>query len=62
VTFEPVGEKTRVRVRHHGWSLLPPDHPARHGLDNAAFILMIGHWWGDLLGSLRLRSLDEGAV
>ncbi len=53
VTFTAMGEGTMVRVEHRGWSALPGDHPARHGLAGAAFARMIGLWWGDLLTSLR---------
>lgn len=53
VTFTPSGTGTMVRVEHRGWSALPDDHPARHGLAGAAFARMIGMWWGDLLSSLR---------
>jgi uncharacterized protein YndB with AHSA1/START domain len=53
VTFTPSGDGTLVRVEHHGWSALPDDHPARHGLVGAAFARMIGMWWGELLTSLR---------
>jgi uncharacterized protein YndB with AHSA1/START domain len=53
VTFTPSGDGTMVRVEHSGWSALPEDHPARHGLVGAPFARMIGMWWGDLLTSLR---------
>lgn len=53
VTFSPSGHGTMVRVEHRGWSALPDDHPARHGLVGAEFARMIGMWWGDLLSSLR---------
>jgi hypothetical protein len=53
VRFEPSGEGTLVTVRHRGWAALPADHPARHGLDGAALVRMIGLWWGDLLAALR---------
>lgn len=53
VTFEPSGDGTMVTVRHHGWSTLRPDHPARHGLAPADFVRMMGMWWGGLLTSLR---------
>lgn len=53
VTFTPTGDGTMVRVEHRGWSALPDEHPARHGLAGAAFARMIGMWWGDLLTSLR---------
>lgn len=53
VRFEAAGEGTRVTVEHRGWSALPPDHPARHGLANSPFIAMMGMFWGDLLMALR---------
>jgi hypothetical protein len=61
VTFAPSGEGTLVTVRHHGWSALPEDHPARHGLVGPAFSRMIGLWWGDLMTSLREHvEIDRG--
>jgi uncharacterized protein YndB with AHSA1/START domain len=54
VTFEPMSESsTLVTVRHYGWSTLPGDHPARHGLTAAPFARMIGLWWGTLMTGLR---------
>ena len=53
VEFQPIGESTRVTLRHSGWSRLPDDHPVRHGRVGAAFIREIGMWWGALLSSLR---------
>lgn len=55
VTFEPAPRRpdaTVVTVTHRGWSKIRPDHPARHGLDVAAFLRMMGLWWGELLSSL----------
>jgi uncharacterized protein YndB with AHSA1/START domain len=53
VLFEPSGEGTRVTVQHRGWAALRPDHPARHGLEGAAFSRMMGLWWSDQMTSLR---------
>jgi uncharacterized protein YndB with AHSA1/START domain len=53
VLFDPSGEGTRVTVQHRGWAVLRPDHPARHGLEGAAFSRMMGLWWSDLLTSMR---------
>jgi uncharacterized protein YndB with AHSA1/START domain len=53
VRFSPNAQGTLVSVTHHGWSSLRPDHPARHGQENAAFYRMIGLWWGELMTSLR---------
>ena len=53
VRFEPSGEGTMVTVVHSGWSSLPSEHPARHGLTGADFSRMIGMWWGGLMTSFR---------
>lgn len=53
VRFDPDPNGTRVTLEHRGWSTLPPDHPARHGLAGRAFSAMIGGWWADLLLTLR---------
>lgn len=53
VLFEPSPSGTLVTVKHRGWSRIRPDHPARHGLSVAAFIRMLGLWWGDLMTSMR---------
>jgi uncharacterized protein YndB with AHSA1/START domain len=53
VTFEARSGGTLVTVTHRGWSRIRADHPARHGLDVAPFIRMMGLWWGDLLGAMR---------
>ena len=53
VTFAAMGDSTLVTVRHRGYEALRPDHPARHGLDDAGLQRMVGLWWGDLLTSLR---------
>jgi uncharacterized protein YndB with AHSA1/START domain len=53
VLFEPSGTGTRVTVHHRGWAALRPDHPARHGLEGAAFSRMMGLWWSDQMTSLR---------
>jgi len=53
VCFEPVADGTSVTVTHRGWAVLAPDHPARHGLQGAAFARMQGMWWADQLRALR---------
>ncbi|HVO46865.1 MAG TPA: SRPBCC domain-containing protein [Steroidobacteraceae bacterium] len=54
ITFESLSEtSTRVTVRHRGWAMLRPDHPARHGLAPGEFIRVTGLWWGDLMTALR---------
>lgn len=54
VQFEPTASGTVVTVTHAGLSALPPDHPARHGLQGAEFCRMIGLWWGEQASSLRM--------
>lgn len=53
VDFVPSGAGTLVTVTHTGWAALRADHPARHGLQGAAFSRMIGLWWGEQMTSLR---------
>ncbi len=53
VDFAPSVSGTLVTVTHRGWSSIRPDHPARHGQENAAFVRMTGLRWGDLLSSMR---------
>ncbi|MEO8362116.1 MAG: SRPBCC domain-containing protein [Vicinamibacteria bacterium] len=59
VSFEAKPGGTFVTVCHRGWAAIRPDHPVRHRQDVAAFVRMMGLWWGDLLTSLRLR-VGEG--
>lgn len=53
IRFKPVEAGTRVVLEHRGWETLPPDHPARHGLGDRAFLTMQGGWWEEQLGALR---------
>ena len=57
VTFTAVGSGTLVTVRHHGWTSLRADHPARHGQADRELLRSMGLWWGDQLTSLRERAL-----
>jgi uncharacterized protein YndB with AHSA1/START domain len=59
VRFEPSPSGTLVTVEHRGWSHIRPDHPARHGLEVAPFLRMMGLWWGDLMTSLREYAESE---
>ncbi len=54
VEFIASGSGTTVVLTHRGWSAIRSDHPARHGLDVAAFCRMMGLWWGDQMTALRL--------
>lgn len=60
VTFRGAGDATLVTVRHSGFRALRDGHPARHGLESAAFSRMIGLWWGDLLTGLREHVATRG--
>jgi uncharacterized protein YndB with AHSA1/START domain len=53
VEFAPYPQGTLVTVTHRGWAALRADHPARHGLQGAAFSRMMGLWWGEQMSSLR---------
>jgi uncharacterized protein YndB with AHSA1/START domain len=53
VRFAPQRDGTLVSVRHSGWAGIPDDAPVRHGQASAAFLRMLGLWWGELLTSLR---------
>lgn len=55
VRFEAAGDDTRVTVEHRGWDKFPPDHPVKHGLEEAAFGDVMGVWWADLLVSIKAR-------
>jgi uncharacterized protein YndB with AHSA1/START domain len=55
VTFEAVGDETRVSVTHTGWDSVPADHLARHHFPDQVFLQRHGEWWRDLLGSYRVR-------
>jgi uncharacterized protein YndB with AHSA1/START domain len=55
VRFERAEGGTRITLEHRGWKALRPDHPARHGLDDAAYGVMLGRFWGELISSLQRR-------
>jgi uncharacterized protein YndB with AHSA1/START domain len=55
VTFEPVGEETRVSVTHTGWDSVPREHVAKHGMPDAYFMQRHGEYWQALLASFRER-------
>lgn len=55
VTFEPVGEETRVTVVHSGWDSVPGEHVAKHGMAEMLFMRRHGEWWQSLLTRLGER-------
>jgi uncharacterized protein YndB with AHSA1/START domain len=52
VTFEAVGEETRVTVVHTGWDSVPREHVAKHGMENSCFMKRHGEWWRALMERL----------
>ncbi len=61
VRFEPSSGGTLVTVTHRGWSQIRKDHPARHGQETAAFVRMLGLWWGELMTALRQHVARGGS-
>lgn len=55
ITFEPVGDQTRVTVEHRGWDSVPQPHVARHGFPPMIFAQRHGEWWRVLLTALSER-------
>jgi uncharacterized protein YndB with AHSA1/START domain len=53
VTFEPIGDETRITVEHRGWDSVPAEHVARHAMPDAVFQMRHAEWWRVLLASLR---------
>jgi hypothetical protein len=55
VTFDSVGEETRVTVRHFGWTEIPREHAARHGFPDPITQLRAAEWWRRSLGEFQRR-------
>lgn len=45
VSFDAIGDETRVSVRHFGWLEIPNDHVARHHLRDAETQARVADWW-----------------
>lgn len=56
VTFDPVGDETRVTVQHAGWDGVPAAHVAKHGMPANLFDRRHGEWWRTLLTALRAQA------
>lgn len=52
VSFEAIGDQTRVTVEHRGWDSIPQEHAARHGFVLMLFQRRLAEHWRMLLGSL----------
>lgn len=55
VTFDPVGEETRVAIEHRAWDVLPQEHAARHGFPEADTLRHVADWWRASLWQLAHR-------
>jgi uncharacterized protein YndB with AHSA1/START domain len=55
VTFEAVGQETRVTVQHTGWDTVPADHVAKHRFPEAIFLRRHAEWWQGLLASFKME-------
>lgn len=55
VTFQPIGEDTRVTVTHRGWDEVPQDHVARHGFPLQATQGHLANAWRTSLAALAAR-------
>ena len=53
IGFTAVEGGTRLTLEHRGWDSLPPDHPARHGMNDSLFLLTNARWWEDHFAALR---------
>ena len=60
VSFEAVGEETRVTVEHRGWDSVPAAHVAKHGFPEMVFMRRHGEWWRELLEAMAGRAQTEG--
>lgn len=56
VTFESVGDETRITVEHRGWDAIPTANVARHGMASPLFERRYADWWRTLLASLGQRA------
>jgi uncharacterized protein YndB with AHSA1/START domain len=55
ISFEPVGDETRVTVEHRGWDRIPQGHAARHGMELILFQRRQVEHWQALLAALKAR-------
>ena len=55
VSFEAIGEETRVTVEHRGWDAIPQEHVARHGFPLQVFQMRQAEHWRAVLASMAQR-------
>ena len=60
VIFEPVGDETRVTVRHEGWLDIPHDHAARHGFPDPITQRRAAEWWQGSLARFAAKASSDG--
>jgi Activator of Hsp90 ATPase homolog 1-like protein len=53
IGFTAIEGGTRLTLEHRGLGALPPNHPARHGMEDRRFLLIHARWWEDQFESLR---------
>jgi hypothetical protein len=58
IGFIAIEGGTRLTLEHRGLGALPPDHPARHGMEDRRFLLIHARWWEDQFEAFR-RASDE---
>jgi uncharacterized protein YndB with AHSA1/START domain len=58
IGFIAIDGGTRLTLEHRGLDSLPPDHPARHGLENRRYLLIHARWWEDQFEAFR-GAVDE---
>lgn len=57
VTFEAVGEETRVSVEHRGFARVPSESAARHGFPDRALLARLAEYW-----QAQIQALGERAA
>lgn len=60
VSFEAIGNETRVTVEHRGWDTIPQGHVARHGFELVLFQRRQVDHWRTLLASLSKAVRESG--
>src|SRR5271170_2209958 len=53
IGFIAIEGGTRLTLEHRGLGALPPDHPARHGMEDRRFLLIHARWWEDQFEAFR---------
>jgi uncharacterized protein YndB with AHSA1/START domain len=59
VTFEEVGNETRVSVRHFGWLEIPRKHALRHGFPDEITLKRAADWWRRSLATFEDQARRE---